>query len=89
MCYNAFKLRNYHSHGNEMHENNEMVTFQYTDFVCMNFHMLTVVLLVFFLPHCKCVCYNFSETPLPRLSEDHLAKSPEEVFDLLGKLGEG
>jgi hypothetical protein len=30
-----------------------------------------------------------SDTPLPRLSEDHLAKSPEEVFDLLGKLGEG
>lgn len=32
---------------------------------------------------------NQSDTPLPRLSEDHLAKSPEEVFDLLGKLGEG
>ncbi|XP_045181988.1 serine/threonine-protein kinase 3-like isoform X3 [Mercenaria mercenaria] len=32
---------------------------------------------------------NQSDLPLPRLSEDHLAKSPEEVFDLLGKLGEG
>ncbi|KAL4217701.1 Serine/threonine-protein kinase 3 [Mactra antiquata] len=32
---------------------------------------------------------NQSDTRLPRLSEDHLAKSPEEVFDLLGKLGEG
>ena len=27
--------------------------------------------------------------PLIRLTEDHLAKSPEEVFDILGKLGEG
>lgn len=42
-----------------------------------------------FIDHKESISFFFLNSKLKKLSEDSLTKQPEEVFDVLEKLGEG